>query len=232
MVAIPHALGVSLQGSHGPVSIDLFHTKIPKHSTMGSDYSFLDPSGATWQLCGECCFRYRKWVHSIGIDENSLWWTAVSTKSLTLTLTRQENTLEDIESGETPCINWLPMYFAKWMMKPEAAVAQDCLPGYPPKNWWFLRFLVFLVTFWSSLVPQSICEQFEPFPSNFCWQINAFEDFSNGEVSSKWCFLGVIAGVHPETFSEDGSFSDVGKTGVTPNKFPHDTHVWCCFMCQ
>jgi len=47
MVAIPHALGVSLQGSHGPVSIDLFHTKIPKHSTMGSDYSFLDPSGAT-----------------------------------------------------------------------------------------------------------------------------------------------------------------------------------------
>ena len=58
---------------------------------------------------------------------------------------------------------------------------------------------------------KSICEQFEPFPSNFCWQINAFEDFSNGAVSSNWCFLGV-AGVHPETFSEDGSFSDVGKT--------------------
>ena len=48
MVAVPHGLRVSLQGSSGPVSVDLFHTKIPKYSTMGSDYSFLDADADWW----------------------------------------------------------------------------------------------------------------------------------------------------------------------------------------
>eukprot|EP00438_Fugacium_kawagutii_P003526 Skav200671 [mRNA] locus=scaffold1967:82408:83442:- [translate_table: standard] len=41
LAMIPRCLRVSLQGASGPVSMDLFHTRIPRESIAGGDYSLL-----------------------------------------------------------------------------------------------------------------------------------------------------------------------------------------------
>lgn len=108
--------------------------------------------------------------------------------------------------------NRLPMYFARLSSQ---------------KLMVFKIFLVFLVTFWSSLVQKN------QFVSSLSHSLKEFvladqcQDFSNGAVFSNWCVFvrGNRWGPSWNIKTEDGSFSDVGKT-VNSCKLPIFFPLW------